>query len=340
MKLDINNPLHAEMLAKYLGGEMPSPERQEFESYIEADESNSKLVRMLEKSWKNLDHGEVHMHPDSHKAWKNVYSRFQEENMVPVTKKVLRRSNSLIFVGLAAGLLLLISLGIYFMKENSVKINKEEMQQVQTGDESSTLVKTLGDGSIIYISKNSNFMFPAEFSDESRLVKLEGEAFFDIQADPDKPFIIDAGESMIEVIGTAFTVKTTPGSGMEVVVDRGKVKVSLKKQPDKSELAIAGEKVMTSGSELVKSSASSPGVQGWYKQRMHFKDESLTNILNVLNRNFNAKLVTATPNVGNKRLTVTFDNHESVEMMTELICLSLNLDSRLNGESIMFSERK
>jgi ferric-dicitrate binding protein FerR (iron transport regulator) len=72
---------------------------------------------------------------------------------------------------------------------------------------------------------------------------------------------------------------------------------------------------------------------------MQFKDESLHNIINVINRNFNTIFVIADKEVGNRKLTVTFNN-ESVDTMTELICLTLNLKSETKNGSIVLSENK
>ena len=77
----------------------------------------------------------------------------------------------------------------------------------------------------------------------------------------------------------------------------------------------------------------------WYRQRMHFKDESLENIISVLNRNFNTTFAVAEKETGNRKLTVTF-NHETVPTMTELICVALNLKSQNVNGSVVLSENK
>jgi ferric-dicitrate binding protein FerR (iron transport regulator) len=72
---------------------------------------------------------------------------------------------------------------------------------------------------------------------------------------------------------------------------------------------------------------------------MHFKDESLQNIISVLNRNFNTTFVVAEKETGNRKLTVTF-NKESAATMTELICVALNLKSQNINGSVVLSENK
>ena len=104
-----------------------------------------------------------------------------------------------------------------------------EMVQLNTGNEANTLIKTLADGSVIYIAQNSLFSFPEEFESGSRNVELKGEAFFDITPNPDKPFIIETDEALIEVLGTAFNVKTQNGKGFRAFCRPGKSKSYIEK---------------------------------------------------------------------------------------------------------------
>jgi ferric-dicitrate binding protein FerR (iron transport regulator) len=183
------------------------------------------------------------------------------------------------------------------------------------------------------------FSFPVKFEENSRNVELKGEAFFDIMPNPEKPFIIETDEVLIQVLGTAFNVNTKNENSFELCVDRGKVKVTLKQDPSHEEFVVAGEKITASEHSLVKSKYTTDNSNVWYKQRMHFKDEPLQNIINVLNRNFNTTFVFDKKEIGNRKLTVTFHN-ETPETMTELICVTLNLKSQTLNGSVVLSENK
>ena len=339
MKLDINNPQHAATLARYLSGEMEDEDRREFEKYIAGEEENSKLIQTMKKQWKSIGGYQEPEAPDAIKAWDKLHARLVEEQLIPdqriVAGNILRGK----LIRIAAVFLVVLCTGAILFWSVNTHQPKVDMVQLNTANEPNTLIKTLGDGSIIYLAQNSLFSFPREFAPGQRNVELKGEAFFDIAPNPNKPFIIETDEALIEVLGTAFNVKTQNGSNFELFVDRGKVKVTLKNNPSKSELVIAGEKITSVNNSIVKSNHSIYGFPAWYTRRMRFKDESLQNIFRVLNRNFNTTFVTANPEVGNRRLTDTFDN-ESEEAMTELICLSLNLKSQVTNDSIVLSANK
>lgn len=338
MKLDEYNPQHAEIIARYLSGEMNETEHADFEKQINSSVEDKLLIENMKKQWESLAYYQKKKIPDTRQAWDKLHMRLEDEQLIPDQNLIIKKSIAVNFMRAAAVILVLLATGAFFYFGINRK-PKAEMVRLNTGTETNTLVKTLTDGSIIYIAHNSSFSFPEEFEKKTRNVELQGEAFFDIMPDPEKPFIIETDEAFIEVLGTAFNVKTKNGSNFELIVDRGKVKVTLKKDPQNFKLVVAGEKITSINSNLIKSKYTASEVHQWYTNRLQFKDEPLQNIINVINRNFNTIFVIADKEVGNRKLTVTFNN-ESVDTMTELICLTLNLKSETKNGSIVLSENK
>ncbi len=337
MKTNENIQPEAETLAKYLSGEMSGDELSDFESEIAVSDYKISIENMKNQWSAMKGYKEPHA-PDAIKAWNKLHARLGEEKLIPARNIETKSRFVPSLLKVAAVILILMGVGaaIYLQMNRKSSV---EMVELNTNNEANTLIKTLNDGSVIYIAQNSMFSFPKEFESDSRNVALKGEAFFDIASNPEKPFIIETDEVVIEVLGTAFNVKTKNGKGFELIVDRGKVKVTLKKDPSHSELVIAGEMINTVKNNLVKTKYIAGYDHTWYKQRMHFKDESLQNIISVLNRNFNTTFVLAEKETGNRKLTVTFDN-ETPETMTELICVTLNLKSQNINGSVVLSENK
>ncbi|MCK9422056.1 MAG: FecR domain-containing protein [Bacteroidales bacterium] len=271
-------------------------------------------------------------------SWDKLYVRLREEQLIPEQRDATKNKpvGNLLKIAAVVLILLGIAAGVYMNVSRKPAVT---MVRLNTVNEANTLIKTLTDGSVIYLAQNSLFSFPEEFKSASRNVELKGEAFFDIMPNSDKPFIIETDEALIQVLGTAFNVKTKNVDGFELFVDRGKVKVTLKKNPVHSEMVIAGEKISTVNNSLVKSKYTANEATAWYKQRMHFKDEKLQNIITVLNRNFNTNFVLADNEIGKHKLTVTFQS-ETAGTMTELICVALNLKSQTINGSVVLSEIK
>src|SRR5690606_22184900 len=65
-------------------------------------------------------------------------------------------------------------------------------------------------GSTVILNKNSELGYDDDFGTEIREVRLTGEAFFDVEHDPDHPFIVKTGDVNTRVLGTAFNVTAWP----------------------------------------------------------------------------------------------------------------------------------
>src|SRR5690606_2730376 len=78
---------------------------------------------------------------------------------------------------------------------------------------------TLPDGSQVWLNAASSITFPVQFPGTKRVVKLSGEAFFDVRHDAAKPFIVQTRLQSLEVLGTSFNVSA--------YADDGYVKTSL-----------------------------------------------------------------------------------------------------------------
>lgn len=335
---NLNQTRQSEQFASYLSGELSESESKDLLDKRLVSEEDIIELEKMKKYWtdiKNLKQPQV---PDTGKAWEKLHERLLADKLVPMQAEPRTRRAAVSLARLAAVLIILLGVAavVYNALQRSVRT---EMVQLNTANDANTLIKTLADGSVIYIAQNSVFSFPKAFETQSRNVSLKGEAFFDIAPNPEKPFVIETDVARIEVLGTAFNVNDHNGKSFELCVDRGKVKVTLKSDPAHPALVVAGEKVNVMRNNLVKSEYAVNSASGWCKQRMHFKDETLKNIISVLNRNFNTTFVVPETQTGNRKLTVTF-NRETEATMTELICLTLNLKSqKINGSVVLYENQ-
>jgi ferric-dicitrate binding protein FerR (iron transport regulator) len=88
---------------------------------------------------------------------------------------------------------------------------------------------TLADGSTVVLYKNSRISYPEQFGGTSREVYLTGQAFFQVQKNPNKPFLVYANELVTKVLGTSFFVKAyEQDKDVQVVVRTGRVSVFAK----------------------------------------------------------------------------------------------------------------
>ncbi|HPT10603.1 MAG TPA: FecR domain-containing protein [Bacteroidales bacterium] len=276
--------------------------------------------------------------PDTGQAWKKLYTRLQQDQLIPDTIPDRRHQMTPLAL-MAAAAVLVLAVITPFVYRSYLRQPAARMIRIDTQNETATLIRPLTDGSLIYIARNSVFSYPVSFDRKTRKVELNGEAFFDIAPDPAKPFIIETGTAILRVLGTAFDLQSTHEGSFQLSVERGKVEVTLKADPSRHTIAMAGEIISTLGNRLVRSKQVATGQNSWYREHMHFKDENLENIILVLNRNFNTNFALADDKTGKHKLTVTFQR-ETAETMAGLICTTLNLKSQTINGAVVFSEKK
>jgi transmembrane sensor len=115
-----------------------------------------------------------------------------------------------------AAALCLVVVGILFV------VNRESSTvATQVGEQR---MLTLDDGSRVFL--NTDTRLSVHYDAERRLVKLEeGEALFDVAKNPERPFIVDAGQEQVRAVGTEFVVRRDPHQ-IAVTLVEGKVSVS------------------------------------------------------------------------------------------------------------------
>ena len=272
-------------------------------------------------------------------AWRHLYTRLDKDSLlVEAGEEVIRRRLFLkwgtVAAAMLAGVVCLMSVWWLMPGNDTKNLNLV----TQENREKSTLVTTLEDGSIVYLGQESVLQYPEHFATDKREVNLHGEAFFDVAKKHEQTFLIETEKVQIEVLGTAFNVRSNEEVPFSLSVRRGKVKVSLKRGGH-SVLVNAGETVTLQSQQLQLSETSQGDESGVYTKNIRFKDESLEDILRVVNaKNSALQIQTGSLDLGKRKLTIEFlDN--SPDTVAELICWALNLKYTREGDKLILSER-
>lgn len=274
-------------------------------------------------------------------AWSRLYSRFDKEGLLQENSVVIPAKRNKQYVLAWSGVAAAILIGLVYVSVVWVwaphKSGMEKELLMAHNVEASTLVTTLEDGSVVYLSKQSTLKYPEHFKVDRREVKLKGEAYFDVARKTKQTFFIDTEKVKIEVLGTAFNVRALDNASFNLAVQRGKVRVTLK-QSGQVIYVGAGKAVALHADRLLLSRSGVHDLLSRYTENIRFKDESLENVLRVLNMATPLlKVQTASADLGKRKLTVEFSGN-SPESAAELICLALNLKCNREGDKLILSE--
>jgi ferric-dicitrate binding protein FerR (iron transport regulator) len=129
---------------------------------------------------------------------------------------------------IAASVILGMGLGLVTLQQLDVKEPKPSPEiSFVTFENGTGMIKKirLPDGSSVRLFHNTKIQVAENFS-ERRLLKLRGEAFFEVKRDSLRPFRVESGKLTTEVLGTSFLIKALSDESEVVAVKTGLVKVS------------------------------------------------------------------------------------------------------------------
>lgn len=262
-------------------------------------------------------------------AWKHLYARLENDGLLENAPETKPSYVTLKWLVAAAAVVLAVIITLPYLKQEKVVRPLISQSNDVTG---STLVKTLDDGSIIYLISSAVMRYPSHFQSTERKIQLRGEALFDVAHDASRPFRIDTRDVAIQVLGTCFNVKSVEGKPFELGVYRGAVRVT-DKHNGTVMLVRAGQSIVRDNGRLVLSNNPPRDSIGRYYGNIRFKDETLANIIRVINRNHTQYELKTTSSAASRRLTVAFAA-DTPPVMASLLSQALHLEMNVEGRTI------
>lgn len=328
-----------DLMASFLCGEAGPEEKAEMEAWAGLSQENRSE---LESSGKLMEKSRLFYHTarfNATPAWEKVEQRLGtpgEKQPTAVGHSIKEFRIRLLKV--AASVLLAILLGTAGFYLGFRQHKTTIYTEVVSNDRQVLNSITLPDGTHVTLNNSSKLVYPNEFTGETREVSIEGEAFFEVEHNPSKPFVISAGKANIRVLGTSFNVNARPGvATVEVVVSTGKVQVACGQQvaePCSDLVLMPGERgiLFNDNYHLEKSFNDDPNVISWKTHDLVFNETKLAEVIINLEKVYHSEIQLSDPHVGDLLLTAHFKD-QTIDFILEVIRLTFNLDlSADNGQ--------
>jgi len=149
-----------------------------------------------------------------------------------------------------------------------------------------TATITLMDGTKVHLNADSKITFPESFGTQSRDIRLEGEAFFEVVRDVHRPFTISSGKLTTTVLGTSFNIKSFEGEPMHVTVASGKVQVE---EGQQTVLLLPNQQAYYD-THLQLREVDSQLYTSWINKTLRFEDHTLQEAAQVLERWYDVEI--------------------------------------------------
>lgn len=201
----------------------------------------------------------------------------------------------------------------------------------------------LNDGSNLLLNTRTELL--AEYSTDVRKIILQsGEALFDVAHDPARPFIVVAGGSTIEAIGTRFSIRKD-ATQVTVLLAEGSVKIE---PADKSQSNGIRSRVLMPGEQVIYSQADgleevvevdvAQALQ-WSVGKLTFSDAQLVDVVTEVNRYTPTKIIIEDPSIRGEKISAYFFV-ENIDSLLFALDNTFNIEARRNAGKIYLSRKK
>ncbi|MGF1670987.1 MAG: FecR family protein, partial [Balneolaceae bacterium] len=198
----------------------------------------------------------------------------------------------------------------------------------------------LGDGSKIILNSDSRLTMPEKFSHSRRIVKLKGQAFFEVAPNSTHPFIVVTNGMEVEVLGTSFDVSSYENDDkFHVAVSEGSVIFRNTERPEDHVQLNSGEVGIFSRTNAVftkKAEEDLSMYMGWRTGRLIFKNASIVEVVNRIERWYDISIVLqmSEERRAEKKLTADLKT-KSIRELMDVIRASTGLEYEMDDDHII-----
>lgn len=229
-----------------------------------------------------------------------------------------------------------VMIGYRFTKETSSPVVKWVEHNAKAGQ---VIKVVLPDSSLVWINADSKISYVAAFNKQkTRLVKLVGEAYFDVKHNAAQPFVVETNILKTTVHGTSFSVRAYHNEvANSVAVNSGKVEVqSMNSEAGVSPIFLLPNEKISYNSingAFTKSSILNQQANAWVEGKMVFDQAPILEVVEAISRKYNVEIDASALAKSSCKLTANFDN-QSIDATLKALNLSLNIQSNKVGQTI------
>ena len=280
---------YEDLIIRYLDGYATSAEQKTLRGWLGKSAANRETFEEMREIWQGAANAAVLTELDLDEDWEKVRGKLGSQGRLVRPNFRWRR-----MAAAASAALIILAGCLYWYLDH----NTSGMRSM-----------TLPDGSLVWLAPESRLDHPESFDPLKREVTLTGKAFFDVTHDPERPFVIVAGQGRIEVLGTSFNVIARKDS-TEVIVNQGKVRLSEIAEPSNRVTLVRNEKGILKNNNLLKAPNDNPNYQSWKTNVLVFDGVPVEKALLQISAHYGRTLTLDTSGEVDCMLSATFENED------------------------------
>jgi len=287
--------LENEKLARWLSN--PSPEeKRELEIWLSQSDKNKGIWASYLKIWEDTEKlYDPLPQPDKGRIWNNIHQEIQE-------KKPKRKFSPLGYAA-AAVLALIMVFSYLFFNRTSIQLFEAKNGHMEI---------LLPDSSKVILRKNAKLIVSNGFGNVSRTVELEGDAFFEVKRNQQKPFLVQTESHFVKVLGTSFLIQTSQPDEATVSVFSGKVEFGI--PSGQSSILTKDMSLTILGDQFVEKEKSANDL-AWWTGELKYDNAPLSQFVADMQYNFGIEVKVSTTSLMDCGLTAKFEGLTPDEMV-------------------------
>lgn len=324
------------LVAKSVSGNISSEEQTKLEEWKSASETNLKIYNKTKVAWeKSSNHISTNNLRKDQLHVQNLITKQLQQNIINIKRR------SFIYK-IAAILLVPLSLTFSYYLYNFSHYNSANNTITEISSPKGNISKcVLPDGTEVWINTTTTISYNSNsFNKKNREIKLSGEAYFQVAKNEKKPFKVTTQWGSVNVTGTAFNVKSYPDSEFfETVLSEGSVVLNFSINQQNIELT-PGEKALfnskTKGIQI--SQVDTEMYSSWRNEQIIFKDATLNDLIDELERIYDIKFLLTDPQIGNYRFRGMFSYDNNLIDALEKIKKTAQLNYQIENKEVRLTK--
>jgi len=313
------------LITRYLAGEASDIEIVELQEWLVASKDNLLYFQQSKNIWDNTELNISEKMINVDKAFNLINKRVTLKSPATTFWYYWKKIAAVLLIPLVLGNLL------YYSFRASTHLTKREpvYNELFAAFGTRSALK-LSDGTSVWLNSGSSIKYPDRFIGNNRTVILKGEAYFEVESDLKKPFIVETSSLSVKATGTKFNVSGYDSENdAEVTLVSGKVEVRTtdeNKNVKSSKLNInqhlSFNKV--NGATSISDEDTYKYIS-WKDGKLVFRNEPLSQVVKKISQVFNIDIEIKGKEIQNYSYRATFED-ESLTEILKLLKISSPID--------------
>jgi len=356
------------LINKFLNQQLSSVEKNELLNWLKQNKDNQNYLKQLE----SLYHAAGIISAKNHFNSEQAFNQFRQKiNAEKASRKTKLRYLLVGAASVAASIIITVLVTYSLVLDNQhVSPQVSEISkdlEIKTAKGSRTSL-TLADGTKIWLNSNSRLVYPDNFKGSTREVFLEGEGYFEVAKNPQKPFYVKTDAIDVKVTGTIFNLQNYPDERFvettliegQVIIERSfgdvrkeivtlepKQKIIFQKSNETYELSESVKEeepdkekpIQKIEKAVLVEKANIEKTISWKNNVIIFENEPFHEIVNSLERRFGVNIVFQSESIKNLRFSGTFEEI-SIEQALEAMQFASPFNYKIEKDTIYIINKK